>query len=209
MSEDKLLEVDGHRDRSTVAATLRTLADQLEGDEGITLTADEETVTLAPPEQLAFELDVEREGDEVEVEIELGWTGGEETVETARVGETAAEGGTVEDAEAPAESGQEASQAEQGEAEASETDEDTAGTDAGESSATGTGEGGTAAGAAQSKGQFQVYRDRADEWRWRLVHHNGNVIADSGEGYTARRNAEKGLRSVMQNAPGAEVRQVE
>ncbi|WP_435180296.1 HVO_2922 family protein [Halorussus sp. AFM4] len=54
-----------------------------------------------------------------------------------------------------------------------------------------------------SLGRFEVYRDRADEWRWRLVHRNGNIIATSGEGYTSRRNAEKGLQSVMTNAPGA------
>ena len=56
-----------------------------------------------------------------------------------------------------------------------------------------------------SLGRFEVYRDRADEWRWRLVHRNGNIIATSGEGYTSRQNAEKGLRSVMANAPGADV----
>ena len=28
-----------------------------------------------------------------------------------------------------------------------------------------------------------IYRDKADEWRWRLVHQNGNTLADSGEGY--------------------------
>lgn len=62
-----------------------------------------------------------------------------------------------------------------------------------------------ARGGATSLARFQVFRDRADEWRWRLVHRNGNVIATSGEGYTRRRNAEKGLRSVMANAPGADV----
>ncbi|WP_440010101.1 HVO_2922 family protein [Halomicrococcus sp. SG-WS-1] len=56
-----------------------------------------------------------------------------------------------------------------------------------------------------SLGRFEVYRDTADEWRWRLVHRNGNIIATSGEGYTSRQNAEKGLRSVMANAPDADV----
>lgn len=58
---------------------------------------------------------------------------------------------------------------------------------------------------SSSLGRFEVYRDRADEWRWRLVHRNGNIIATSGEGYTSRQNARKGLRSVMTNAPGADV----
>ncbi|PSP78213.1 hypothetical protein BRC81_08865 [Halobacteriales archaeon QS_1_68_20] len=34
-------------------------------------------------------------------------------------------------------------------------------------------------------------------------------MADSGEGYTTRRNAEKGLRSVMKNAPGADVQRMD
>jgi len=60
--------------------------------------------------------------------------------------------------------------------------------------------------AGDSQATFEVYRDRADEWRWRLVHDNGNIIADSGEGYSTRQNAEKGLRSVKKNAPGGDVR---
>lgn len=59
--------------------------------------------------------------------------------------------------------------------------------------------------AGDSLATFQLFQDRADEWRWRLRHHNGNVIASSGEGYTTKQNAKKGLRSVVRNAPGAEV----
>ena len=56
----------------------------------------------------------------------------------------------------------------------------------------------------ESLARFEVFRDRADEHRWRLVHRNGNIIATSGEGYTTKANALKGARSVMRNAPGAE-----
>ncbi|WP_049902766.1 HVO_2922 family protein [Halococcus agarilyticus] len=59
--------------------------------------------------------------------------------------------------------------------------------------------------AAESLARFEVFRDRADEWRWRLVHRNGNVIADGGEGYASKQNALKGLRSVRRNAPGARI----
>ncbi|QLH80172.1 HVO_2922 family protein [Halosimplex pelagicum] len=62
-----------------------------------------------------------------------------------------------------------------------------------------------AAAPVVSQARFELFRDRADEWRWRLVHRNGNVIASSGEGYTRKHNAEKGMRSVMANASGAEV----
>lgn len=62
-----------------------------------------------------------------------------------------------------------------------------------------------AADASQSLARFEVFRDRDEEWRWRLRHRNGNVIATSGEGYTRKHNAWKGLRSVMRNAPEAEI----
>ena len=53
--------------------------------------------------------------------------------------------------------------------------------------------------------RFELFRDRNDEWRWRLRHRNGNIIATSGEGYTRKHNARKGIRSVMRNASGAEI----
>ena len=62
-----------------------------------------------------------------------------------------------------------------------------------------------AADGSQTLARFEVFRDRGDEWRWRLRHRNGNVIATSGEGYTRKHNAQKGLRSVVQNAPEAEI----
>ena len=60
-----------------------------------------------------------------------------------------------------------------------------------------------------SKATFEVYEDRAGQWRWRLVHDNGNVIADSGEGYASRQKCEQGLESVKQNAPEAAVETVQ
>jgi len=50
---------------------------------------------------------------------------------------------------------------------------------------------------------FEIYEDAADEWRWRLRHRNGNVVADSGEGYASRSGAVDGVTSVKRNAPGA------
>jgi len=54
-----------------------------------------------------------------------------------------------------------------------------------------------------SQAQFELYEDRGGQWRWRLRHRNGNVIADSGEGYTRKHNAKKGMASVRRNALGA------
>ena len=62
-----------------------------------------------------------------------------------------------------------------------------------------------AATTTQTLARFEVFRDRGNKWRWQLRHRNGNVIATSGEGYTRKHNAQKGFRSVMQNAPEAKI----
>ena len=59
--------------------------------------------------------------------------------------------------------------------------------------------------AAASKATFEVYEDAAEQWRWRLVHRNGNIIADGSEGYASKQKATQGLESVQANAPGAHV----
>ncbi|NIC00401.1 HVO_2922 family protein [Halobacterium sp. R2-5] len=56
-----------------------------------------------------------------------------------------------------------------------------------------------------SDATFHVYEDDAGQYRWRLVHSNGNIIADSGEGYASKQKAEQGLQSVKKNAPDADV----
>jgi hypothetical protein len=56
-----------------------------------------------------------------------------------------------------------------------------------------------------SKATFELYVDRAGEHRWLLVHDNGNVLADSGEGYASRQKARQGIDSVRRNAPEAAV----
>lgn len=53
---------------------------------------------------------------------------------------------------------------------------------------------------------FELYEDAAGEFRWRLVHENGNIIADSGQGYTSKQNAENGIQSVKENAPSAPIK---
>jgi uncharacterized protein YegP (UPF0339 family) len=52
---------------------------------------------------------------------------------------------------------------------------------------------------------FHVYEDEAGQHRWRLIHRNGNIIADSGEGYASKQKAKQGLQSVKENAPDADV----
>jgi uncharacterized protein YegP (UPF0339 family) len=47
------------------------------------------------------------------------------------------------------------------------------------------------------------YRDTAGEWRWRLVAANGNLIAESGEGYERLDGAVNGFEAVRTVAPEA------
>jgi len=56
---------------------------------------------------------------------------------------------------------------------------------------------------------FEIYEDAAGEFRWRLRHRNGRIMADSGEGYAGRSGVEKGIDSVKRNAPNAEQSAVE
>lgn len=56
-----------------------------------------------------------------------------------------------------------------------------------------------------SLGRVEAFRDRGEEWRWRLPHRNGDLTVISGEGYTRKHTAEKGLRRVIENASEAEI----
>lgn len=59
---------------------------------------------------------------------------------------------------------------------------------------------------ATSLAHYEVYQELdGDEWRWRLVHANGNIIADSAEGYSSKAKALQGLDSVRANAGDAPV----
>lgn len=58
--------------------------------------------------------------------------------------------------------------------------------------------------AAEKCPKFEVYNDKAGEFRFRLKAGNGQIIA-IGEGYTTRANCINGIESVKKNAPDAEV----
>ena len=52
--------------------------------------------------------------------------------------------------------------------------------------------------------KFEVYTDKAGEFRFRLKATNGQVIAVS-EGYKAMASCENGIASVKKNAPDADI----
>ena len=53
-------------------------------------------------------------------------------------------------------------------------------------------------------GKFELYKDKAGEYRFRLKAANGEVIATS-EGYASKSGAKNGIESVQKTAPTAEV----
>ncbi len=53
--------------------------------------------------------------------------------------------------------------------------------------------------------KFQIFKDRAGEYRWRLRADNNEIIADSTEGYKAKSDCENGNDLVKLLAPTAEV----
>ena len=58
--------------------------------------------------------------------------------------------------------------------------------------------------AAATCPKFEIYNDKAGEFRFRLKARNGEIILSS-EGYKAKASCENGIESVKKNAPEAEI----
>jgi hypothetical protein len=56
--------------------------------------------------------------------------------------------------------------------------------------------------------KFEVYKDKAGEYRFRLKAGNGQVIAVS-EGYKSKTSCMNGIESVKKNAPTAAIVEIE
>ena len=41
--------------------------------------------------------------------------------------------------------------------------------------------------------KFEIYKDKADEWRWRARAGNGQIIADGGEGYDSKAGVKRAV----------------
>ncbi|MFC7165788.1 amphi-Trp domain-containing protein [Halospeciosus flavus] len=214
MTDDTRFELAGEQSRHETAALLRKLANDLDG--GRELVFDD-SVALPVPETLDVEVDVEVEAetdapDEYEVDVELEWD--DDAVAAAESPGTerteASEGGAESETEPrPAIARPEVEHVEEGPTARASPPEDEAvpEQEEGVPEEPTLAEPGVEAEPAERTplARFQVYRDRGGKWRWRLVHRNGNIVASSAQGYTTKRNAEKGMRSVVQNAPNATV----
>ena len=58
--------------------------------------------------------------------------------------------------------------------------------------------------ATEKHPKFEIYQDKAEEYRFRLKATNGQIIAVS-EGYTTLANCQNGIESVKKNAVDAEI----
>ena len=217
MAEETIHESERKRSRRGIASYFRRLARTLGRGERVPID-EEQTVTIDPPADTDFEVDVEREDGTVSVGIEMEWEEEDGDVEvdtvaskaTFEVYEDTAEqwrwrlkhvnGNIIADGSEGYASKQKANQglesvrknAPGAYVEDHSLDDPTPDATEGGSSAT-----------------FEIHKGSDDKWRWRLVHDNGNIIADSSQGYASKQKAKQGLRSVRINSPGAPVEDVE
>lgn len=188
-------EIERLLTREEGAVALRRLAD---GVATGSVELGDDAVTVGVPDRFELALEYEQEAEEAELEVELKWPIGNGEAVMAQDGVDAVDPDTGERSER----GGDGAERDAVEGAQEFGKEDDFATEADASGPIAEVEG---AGAAASSATFELYRDRADEWRWRLVHDNGNVIADSGEGYDRIASARNGLESVKRNAPGATV----
>lgn len=52
---------------------------------------------------------------------------------------------------------------------------------------------------------FQLYQDVSNHWRWRLVAGNGKLIANSGEAFYSKENAQRSAQLVQSIAGSAPI----
>ena len=45
--------------------------------------------------------------------------------------------------------------------------------------------------------KFELYEDANNEFRWRLVSANKNIVAESGEGYKTKAGASRAIKSLQ------------
>src|SRR5262249_50490237 len=71
------------------------------------------------------------------------------------------------------------------------------------------GVGGQTQSVADERGMtFEIYKDRKEEFRWRLKAANGNIMATSGEGYKAKEDCKKGIEAIQKGAAAAKVEDI-
>ncbi len=88
--EEVLFKTEEVQSRHQIAKYLRTIAENLENKQNITLRSGDDAVTLDPPTNPVFEVKAEREGEgdmegEMSLELEIEWDQGERTDEALEI----------------------------------------------------------------------------------------------------------------------------
>lgn len=86
MPEEILFEMERSQSREEIAEYLRTVANALESGDPMSFKTGGESVTVEPPANPVFEIEVEREGPtegsgEISIEFEIEWNEGETETE--------------------------------------------------------------------------------------------------------------------------------
>ena len=215
MSEETIHESEGPRTRQALATYFRRLASAFGRGEPAPVD-DAGTVTVDPGDEPTFEVDVEREDGTVSVDLSMEFDESDGGVDT----DAAASKATFELYEDSAEqwrwrllhdNGNIIADGGEGYSEKRDARNglDSVKTNAPGAHVVDTKKGEDAPETGGSDATFELFEDNAGKWRWRLLHDNGNIIADGGQGYASKRNATTGLRSVKANAPGAAVEETE
>ena len=220
--EDGEFKFERAYDREELAAIFREFATAFDAGRPIRLNGDDRTVRIAVPERVVAEFETELDLDETpsvgELELELEWDDADgstvQLTDRDTTGDAAGsrdrEGTTTADADPAA-----AVMPLEGITDRTDRTDRSGRTDdvdAEEVTAEGARQAtpdGNRAGEPGRASRFEVYEDTAGQWRWRLVHWNGNIVADSGQGYGSRSNAERAARSVMRSAPTASIQRRE
>lgn len=211
-SGELLHESREKRSRNGLAAFFYRLSRRLARGEPVPVD-EAQTVTVSPPEESELDVEIEREGDRVSLELELEWDEREGDVQTDVVASKATfelyedsagqwrwrlvhrNGNIIADSGEGYASKQKAKQGIQS------VKDNVAGANVVDQSK----EEPVDPDAAGSNATAELFADTQDKWRWRLVHRNGNIIADGGQGYSSKQKAKQGLQSVKTNAPGAPI----
>ncbi len=209
MTDETIYESETTRSRRAIATYLRRLAARLGRGEPVPVD-EAQTVTVDPPAATTTEVELERDDETVSLEVELTFDGSVVTDTDA----SRAMFGLYEDAAAEhrwrlrhrngnviADSGEGYTDKRDAENGIESVRRNAPGATLRDES---TGETIGAGGDAT----FELYEDAAGDWRWRLRHHNTEIIADGGQGYASKQRCKQGIRSVRQNARGAPVEEL-
>jgi amphi-Trp domain-containing protein len=211
-TEETVHGTERTRSRRGITTYLRRLANRLRRGEPVPVD-EQQTVTVDPPAEAEIDIEVEREDGEVSLGIDVEWEKEDGDVQTDvvaskatfevyedaaeeyrwrlrhRNGNIIADGGEGYASRQKAEQGLESVAVNAPGADLfDESRDELVGVETDD-----------------SRARFELFEDSESKWRWRLVHDNGEVIADGGQGYSSKQKAKQGLRSVRQNAPGAPV----